>query len=199
MKIVIASGNKNKIKEFKEIFRDTNIEFLTPKDFGIDNFEVNEDGDTLKDNSYKKAKSLYDIVKTPTIADDTGLFVKSLDGKPGVKSHRYAGYDANDKKNRKKLLDNLEGIANRNAYFETVISFVDGNDINFFSGRIDGEILKQEMGEGGFGYDSIFKPKDYDLSFSQMGAKEKNKISHRANALRKFREFILDNYEVCNN
>lgn len=199
MKIVIASGNKNKIKEFKEIFKDTNIEFLTPSDFGIDDFEVDEDGETLKDNSYKKAKSLYDIVKNPTIADDTGLFVKSLDGKPGVRSHRYAGENSNDKKNRKKLLNNLEDKDNRDAYFETVISFVDGKDSNFFSGKIDGEILKQETGEGGFGYDSIFKPEGYDLSFSQMGAEEKNKISHRAIALRKFREFILDNYEVCDN
>lgn len=191
MKIVLATSNKDKVREIKEILGE-NIKIYTTKDYNIDNFEVEEDGETLKENAYKKAKTLYDILKVPTLADDTGLFVKSLDLRPGVYSHRYAGDNPTYKDNRDKLLDELKNCDNRDAYFKTTVCFIDdkGEDY-YFDGQINGEISKKEYGDKDFGYDQIFKVKELDKTFGQMTDEEKNLYSHRSLALEKFKKFLL--------
>lgn len=201
MKIILATSNKDKVREVKEFLEnERNIKILTSKDFNIDKFEVNEDGQSLKENSYKKAKALFDIVKTPTLADDTGLFVKSLDNKPGVHSHRYANENPSYKENRDKLLDELREKKDRSAYFKTVICFIDskGEDY-YFEGKVDGEICKEEIGDKDFGYDQIFKVKGENKTFGQMSEKEKNSFSHRTLALDEFRKFLGKINENSNN
>lgn len=191
MKIVLATSNKDKVREIKEILGE-NIKIYTTKDYNVDNFEVEEDGETLKENAYKKAKTLYDILKVPTLADDTGLFVKSLDLRPGVYSHRYAGDNPTYKDNRDKLLDELKNCESRDAYFKTTVCFIDdkGKDC-YFDGQINGEISKKEYGDKDFGYDQIFKVKELDKTFGQMTDEEKNLYSHRSLALEKFKKFLL--------
>ncbi|MDO4593849.1 MAG: RdgB/HAM1 family non-canonical purine NTP pyrophosphatase [Tissierellia bacterium] len=200
MKIVLATSNKGKVEEIKNYFKQLDIDFLTPEDLNIENFEVVEDGNTLEENAFKKAKALYEIAKIPTMADDTGLFVKALNYKPGVKSHRYASEDGDDELNRKKLLKNMEKAEDRNAFFKTCICFIDedGNK-KIILGKVNGKILKSPKGENGFGYDPLFMPDGYQQSFSEMSLNLKNKISHRAHALNNFKEFLRENYEICDN
>lgn len=191
MKIVLATSNKDKVREIKEILGKS-VEIYTTDDFDIEKFEVEEDGETLKENAYKKAKSLYDILKIPTLADDTGLFVKSLNLRPGVYSHRYAGENPTYKDNRNKLLDELKESENRDAYFKTSVCFIDkdGKDY-YFDGKIDGEISEKEYGDKDFGYDQIFRVKEIKKTFGQMTNEEKNLYSHRSLALEKFKKFLL--------
>lgn len=192
MKIVIATSNNDKIREIKELLP-KNISVLLPKDFGIEKFEVIEDGESLKENAFKKAKTLYNIIKNPVIADDTGLFVKSLNGLPGVHSHRYAGENPTYKENRQKILNQLEKKLDRSAYFMTLICYIDssGKDYYFF-GKINGNIINEELGENEFGYDQIFMPENSKLTFGQMSDKEKNIYSHRSIAIKKFVEFMKE-------
>ena len=191
MKIVLATSNKDKVREIKEILGES-IDIYTTDDFDLGKFEVEEDGETLKENAYKKAKSLYDILKIPTLADDTGLFVKSLNLKPGVYSHRYAGENPTYKDNRNKLLVELKESDNRDAYFKTSVCFIDkdGKDY-YFDGKIDGEISEKEYGDKDFGYDQIFRVKEIKKTFGQMTDEEKNLYSHRSLALEKFKKFLL--------
>ena len=191
MKIVLATSNKDKVREIKEILGKS-VDIYTTDDFDIEKFEVEEDGETLKENAYKKAKSLYDILKMPTLADDTGLFVKSLNLRPGVYSHRYAGENPTYKDNRNKLLDELKESDNRDAYFKTSVCFIDkdGKDY-YFDGKIDGEISEKEYGDKDFGYDQIFRIKEIKKTFGQMTDEEKNLYSHRSLALEKFKKFLL--------
>lgn len=191
MKIVLATSNKDKVREIKEILGES-VDIYTTDDFNIEKFEVDEDGETLKENAYKKAKSLYDILKIPTLADDTGLFVKSLNLKPGVYSHRYAGENPTYKDNRNKLLVELKESDNRDAYFKTSVCFIDkdGKDY-YFDGKIDGEISEKEYGDKDFGYDQIFRVKEIKKTFGQMTDEEKNLYSHRSLALEKFKKFLL--------
>lgn len=191
MKIVLATSNKDKVREIKEILGKS-VDIYTTDDFNIEKFEVEEDGKTLKENAYKKAKSLYDILKMPTLADDTGLFVKSLNLRPGVYSHRYAGENPTYKDNRNKLLDELKESNSRDAYFKTSVCFIDkdGKDY-YFDGKIDGEISEKEYGDKDFGYDQIFRVKEIKKTFGQMTDEEKNIYSHRSLALEKFKKFLL--------
>lgn len=191
MKIVLATSNKDKVREIKEILGKS-VEIYTIDDFDIEKFEVEEDGNTLKENAYKKAKSLYDILKMPTLADDTGLFVKSLNLRPGVYSHRYAGENPTYKDNRNKLLDELKESDNRDAYFKTSVCFIDNDGKDYyFDGKIDGEISEKEYGDKDFGYDQIFRVKEIKKTFGQMTDEEKNIYSHRSLALEKFKKFLL--------
>lgn len=193
MKLILATSNKDKVSEIKDILKDK-VDVLSPKDLDIDKFEVVEDGKTLIENAYKKAKTLYDLKKLPTLADDTGLFVKSLNLRPGIYSHRYANENPTYKENRDKLLFELKDKEDRTAYFMTVVCFIDssGKD-HYFEGKINGEITKEEYGDKDFGYDQIFKVKD--KTFGEMKEEEKNLYSHRAIALNKFKNFIENNYE----
>ncbi|WP_311480372.1 RdgB/HAM1 family non-canonical purine NTP pyrophosphatase [uncultured Anaerococcus sp.] len=198
MELVFASNNINKLEQVKLLL--DNDKVLMPKDIGIEGFDVIEDGHTLKENAFKKANELYKLCKKRVFSDDTGLFVKALDNRPGIYAHRYAGEDATDKDNRDQLLDELSDKANRDAYFLTVICFIDedGKDY-YFEGRLDGTISEIELGDGGFGYDKIFYVKKYEKSLGQMDINFKNQISHRGLAMKEFKKFLEDKYENLNN
>lgn len=198
MELVFASNNINKLEQVKLLL--DNDKVVMPKDIGIEGFDVVEDGLTLKANAYKKASELYKITKRKVFSDDTGLFVKALDNRPGIYAHRYAGEDATDKDNRDKLLEELADKDCRDAYFLTVICFIDedGKDY-YFEGRLDGTIATKELGNGGFGYDKLFYVKKYDKSLAQMDINFKNQISHRGLAMKEFKKFLEERYENINN
>lgn len=191
--IVFASGNPDKLIEVREVLSGLGIEVLGTAELGIEKFEVDEDGETLQDNAFKKAYELYRRVKAPVFADDTGLFVPYLNGAPGVYSARYSGVGASYASNRARLLKELSSARGyeRKAYFMTVIAFYDGSEKLFFEGRVDGRITDIEKGDAGFGYDAIFLPEGYDKTFAELSLAEKSKISHRAKSLSKFRDFLI--------
>lgn len=196
MKILIATNNSHKIKEIKEIISkkiNFNIDFFTPADLKI-NIDPKETGTTFAENAKIKAEAFYPLAKMPVLSDDSGLEVDFLGGAPGVSSARFAE-SHNDAANRKKLLKLLENTEHRNARFVTVIAFYNGKDNNiyFFEGECKGEIIYQERGEGGFGYDSIFVPCGYDKTFAELSEIEKNQLSHRADAAHKFCDFLAKN------
>ncbi len=187
-KIVLSTDNKNKLREIKEILADLDIEIFGKSEIDGLDFEVVEDGETLYDNALKKADAMAKRVDLTVLADDTGLFVNALDGEPGVHSARYAS-EHDDKKNREKLLKNLEGKEDRSAYFKTQIILIDSKkNIISIEGVCEGKISEVERGDNGFGYDSIFIPDGFDETFAEMSHEEKNEISHRARALKNLRE-----------
>lgn len=189
MKIVFATHNKNKLMEVKKML--PNIEILSLTDINCHD-EIPETSDTLKGNSILKANYVTEKFGHNCFADDTGLEVDSLDGNPGVYSARYAGVENDSNKNMDKLLKNVEGKVDRNAHFKTVITLNLNNEQYFFEGICEGEILKEKSGSKGFGYDPIFKPKNYDVSFAEMTMEEKGKISHRGLAIQKLISFLKD-------
>lgn len=186
-KIILSSDNNDKIREIKDILKDLDVEILSKQDLGLNRLEVIEDGRTLEANALKKAKTIYDLAKGYiVIADDTGLFVNSLNGEPGIYSGRYSGEDATYDENNIKLLDKMKEFKEeqRKAYFMTVAAIIDkkGNE-HIVQGVCKGRIAENFRGSGGFGYDPLFIPDGYDKSFREMGTEEKNKISHRKKAL----------------
>jgi len=187
-KIVFATNNKHKMSEVSAILC-SYIELLSLKD--IECFEeIPETQDTIEGNALQKARFIYDKYGIDCFADDTGLLVESLNGAPGVYSARYAGEDCNSENNIQKLLHELKNLNNRKASFKTVAALIlDGKEY-LFEGIISGSILKEKHGSEGFGYDSVFLPEGYDLSFAQMGMDIKNKISHRALAMNKLSAFL---------
>lgn len=187
-KIVLSTDNKNKLREIREILEDLDVEIYGKSDIDGMDFEVVEDGDTLYDNALKKARAMADRVDFAVLADDTGLFVNALGGEPGVHSARYAS-EHDDKKNRQKLLKNLEDKKDRSAYFKTQIILIDEDkNIIPIEGVCPGKISLEERGDNGFGYDSIFIPEGFNKTFAEMSHEEKNEISHRARALKNLRD-----------
>lgn len=187
-KIVLSTDNKNKLREIREILEDLDVEIYGKSDIDGMNFEVIEDGDTLYDNALKKARAMADRVDFAVLADDTGLFVDALGGEPGVHSARYAS-EHDDKKNRQKLLKNLEDKKDRSAHFKTQIILIDEDkNIIPIEGVCHGKISLEERGDNGFGYDSIFVPEGFNKTFAEMSHEEKNEISHRARALKNLRD-----------
>lgn len=187
-KIVLSTDNKNKLREIREILEDLDVEIYGKLDIDGMDFEVVEDGDTLYDNALKKARAMADRVDFAVLADDTGLFVNALAGDPGVHSARYAS-EHDDKKNRQKLLKNLEDKKDRSAYFKTQIILIDEDkNIIPIEGVCLGKISLEERGDNGFGYDSIFIPDRFEKTFAEMTHEEKNEISHRAKALKNLRD-----------
>jgi XTP/dITP diphosphohydrolase len=185
-KIILSSGNKHKIKEIKDILKDMPFDVLSKDEIGFEDFDVIEDGETLEENALKKATELSELVEGIIIADDTGLFVDVLDGEPGVYSARYAGEHVSYVDNNNLLLRNLKNIPTdaRTAYFKTVVAVVLENGEHFMAeGICKGKIAFGTRGENGFGYDPLFVVDGLDKTFSEMTDLEKNKISHRANAL----------------
>ncbi|MDQ3021079.1 MAG: RdgB/HAM1 family non-canonical purine NTP pyrophosphatase [Bacteroidota bacterium] len=191
-RILIASNNDHKISEINSILKNKSvIELFCLKDFGLP-VEVIEDGRTLEENAFKKAREISKIFNIPTLSDDTGLFVDALNGEPGVYSARYSGENASYQDNCKKLLSELENIEvkKRTARFESVLCFyVNDKEFYFFKGICEGIILKRERGKNGFGYDPLFLPEKSDKTFAELDDEEKNKISHRAISLNKFKNF----------
>lgn len=196
MKIYVSTSNKDKIREiFSKLGED--FELISKDQAGYGDQDIEETGATLEANAFLKAKFLYDYIKEPVFADDSGLFVEALNGEPGVYTARFAGEGCTYKDNIDKMLEvmkDYEDMSDRKAYFETVICFIDKNgEANYLHGRMDGYIAKSMMGQGGFGYDPIFIPEGYHKSFAQLGLEVKNSISHRARALDKLKEFLGDN------
>ena len=191
MKLVFATNNLNKLKEVQEMLPDS-IELLSLKDINCFD-EIEETETTLEGNAKLKADYITTKFGFNCFADDTGLEVESLDGKPGVYSARFAGEPANSENNMQKLLVDLEHKKNRKAQFRTAISLNINDEKFIFEGFCRGEILTRKQGEKGFGYDPIFKPEGFNKSFAEMTSEEKNTISHRGIAIQKLVAF-LNNY-----
>jgi len=188
MKIVFATNNKNKLRELQQILGDK-FELLSLADINCFE-EIPETSPTIEENSLEKAEYVYKKYKTDCFADDTGLEIEALDGRPGVYSARYAGEDKNMEKNIKKILSELENQDNRKARFKTVVSLILNGETHQFEGIINGKIIKEKTGESGFGYDPVFMPDGYDITFAEMDAGLKNKISHRGIAVQKLVDFL---------
>lgn len=191
MKIFLATGNLDKIKEIKEILKISDVEILSIKD-GVKIPEVEETGETFEENSKKKALEISKFLNMIAIADDSGLCVEALNGAPGVFSARYAGKNSSSEENNKKLLKELKGIKNRKAKFLCVITLAKPTGETYsFKGEIFGEIIDIPKGNFGFGYDPYFYIEKYGKTTAEM-PNQKNKISHRAKALKKLKENIMD-------
>lgn len=190
MKVFLATGNKKKIDEIKPLLK--NYEVLSIAD-GIEIPEVIEDKETFEENSQKKALEIAKFLNMVTVADDSGLMVDALDGEPGVYSARYAGENATDELNNKKLIEKLKGIGNRKAKFVSVISLAKPNgEVYSFRGEVDGIIIDEPRGKNGFGYDPYFYYVAYGRTFAELDLSEKNGISHRARALSKLKNQIKE-------
>ncbi|MBQ2303820.1 MAG: RdgB/HAM1 family non-canonical purine NTP pyrophosphatase [Bacteroidales bacterium] len=187
--LVIATNNQHKVEEIRRALGNK-IKLISLKDLGCRE-EIPEDGTTLKENAYQKAKYVWDKYKKNCFADDTGLMVEALGGAPGVYSARYAGEHCSFDDNIDLLLENMEGKTNRNAYFATVICLIQDGEPVYFEGKCEGCILTERYGRGGFGYDPIFMPKGYGESFAEISMEEKNKISHRGKATEKLIKHLL--------
>ena len=186
-KIVFATNNPNKLDEVRKAL--PHIQILSLKDIKCFD-ELPEERDTLEGNAQQKAEYIYDKFKVPCFSDDTGLLIKSLNNEPGVYSARYAGPDRNFESNIDLVLKKLFNIEEREAYFKTIICFFNEDGPKLFDGVINGDILTKRTGDEGFGYDPIFRPTGYDLSFAQMSIEIKNEISHRGLAVKKFIKFL---------
>lgn len=179
MKIVLASRNLGKLKEFNYLFKNTNFELIPISEFSDDDIE--ETGISYEENAFIKAKFASDISGLPSLGDDSGLEVEALDGAPGIYSARYAGEKGNDLLNNNKLLQSLDLKKNRSAKFISVLSFLHPKLKNpFFSyGELHGKIIKSPIGDGGFGYDPIFQIKNSQFTLAEVDKEERMRISHR--------------------
>ncbi len=185
--LVFASANANKVEEVS--LKLGGIKLLGLKDIGCTE-EVPETSDTLEGNARQKAWYIYEKFGCDCFADDTGLEVLALGGKPGVHSARFAGEQRSNEDNRKKLLNDMEVELDRRARFRTSICLIIGGKETMFEGIVEGKILRDEKGKGGFGYDSLFVPLDNSRSFAEMSIEEKNILSHRGKAIGKLRAFL---------
>lgn len=188
-KVVFATHNAHKLEEVRMIL-ENEAEVVGLADIGCTE-EIPENAETLDENARAKAMYLFENYGFPCIADDTGLEVEALNGAPGIFSARYAGEPSNSEKNVEKLLREMDGKTNRNAQFRTVIAFVENGETCFFEGIIKGKIGTERKGKKGFGYDPIFIPEGYEISFAEMESALKNEISHRALAIKKFEQFMM--------
>jgi len=187
MELLVATHNEHKKEEIQQIL---GSEFVVKSltDYNIHE-EIIEDGDSFNANALIKAKYCFEKTGIPSLGDDSGLVVESLDGRPGIFSARYAG-DHDFAKNIEKVLNEMQGIENRKAYFITVLCYYDKNGAKYFDGRAHGNLLTENKGFKGFGYDPIFVPEGYEKTFAEMNPENKNKISHRKQALDLFLDFL---------
>jgi len=185
--LVIATRNKGKTSEIRELLKDFPVDIKNLDDFGPIP-EAVEDGDTFDENAYKKSSFAARVLGYPALADDSGLVVEALDGAPGVYSARYAGEDATDKQRSEKLLQEMQGKSNRKAAFECVISIaVPGGPALTYEGNCEGLIAEKPSGENGFGYDPVFYYPPSEKTFAELTREEKNRVSHRGKALMEVR------------
>ena len=193
MKLIFATNNVHKLQEARAILGDT-VEVLSLSDIDCHE-DIPETADTLEGNSAQKAEYVYNKYGVNCFADDTGLEVEALDGAPGVYTARYAsvnGEHPTPAQNRAKMLRELQGVDNRKARFRTVVTLIKDGKIEQVDGVINGRITTEEIGEHGFGYDPIFVPEGYDLTFAQMAEEEKNSISHRALAMQALAQLLSE-------
>lgn len=190
MKIIFASHNQKKAEEIRSILPE-GLTLLTLHDLHL-NEEIPENEPTIEGNSAFKAQWVFAHFGLPCFADDTGLEVSALNGAPGVHSARYAGEQRSDQANMDKLLQALDGQADRSAQFKTVITYCDADQVLQFTGIVEGSIGIQKKGYEGFGYDPLFIPEEVGKTFAQMTLSEKNQYSHRARAIVQFLEFLRE-------
>ncbi len=189
--ILVATANAGKLTEIKALLKDLPVKIVTPGDVLGKEVDVDETGKTFSENALLKAQTLAEKTSLSTIADDSGLCVEAIDGQPGVLSRRFI--PGTDQDRNLHILKLLQRQNDRRAYFESVICFFDPRDssIQYFKGRVDGMIATAEKGENGFGYDPIFVPDGFMETFAELGEAVKNKVSHRARAILKFREYLV--------
>lgn len=186
--LIFATNNKHKLIEVSEMLNSiVKIESLA--EAGLSG-EIPETAPTLEGNALQKAQWVYERTGRDCFADDTGLEVEALDGRPGVYSARYAGEHCSFDDNINKMLGEMEGKTNRRACFRTVICLIENGEPRYFEGRVDGEILTERYGKEGFGYDPIFMPDRFAVSFAEMPLEVKNRISHRGHAVAKLTEYL---------
>lgn len=190
-KIVFATANKGKLLEVVHIFEGTKFQIISMNELG-EIPEIEEDGNTFEDNALKKAKFIFNKFGFPTIADDSGLSIEQLGGRPGVYSARYAGEDCSFDDNNRKVLEELNEFPEpHKAQFLSNAIFFDGRTIHSTVGKLPGKIIHTFRGTNGFGYDPIFVPDGYKITLAEMSLDEKNKISHRAKAFNQLKEILL--------
>jgi XTP/dITP diphosphohydrolase len=196
MKILLATNNRNKLKEIKHIFAINKFvpEIITPQNISKNKLDVDENGNSFIENAEIKAKAFYKQFNIPTLSDDSGLEVEALNGSPGLYSSRFAGINANDYDNRKKLIQQLKslGLNESPAQFRCVFCYFDGINTIFSEGICKGKVITEELGKGGFGYDPLFIPEGFYKTFAQIDEFVKNKISHRAIALTNFIKLLKE-------
>ena len=186
--LVFATNNAHKLEEIREILGEK-FHIVSLKELGCQK-DIPEEQDTLEGNALQKARYIRDKYKVNCFADDTGLEIEALGGEPGVYSARYAGDGHDSEANMRKVLDKMSGETNRRARFRTVIALLLEGQEHLFEGEVRGEILRERHGEGGFGYDPIFRPEGFAQSFAEMSLEDKNKISHRGRATEALRKFL---------
>ena len=194
-RLIIASNNAGKIREFKELLSPYGFEVISMRDAGF-NGDIVEDGETFEENAHIKARTVFEATGEPTIADDCGLEIDFLDGAPGVYSARYAGENATDEERCAKVLNEMHGVARelRDARFVCTLYFIYAEDDEYsVRGEVNGYIGYEPQGKNGFGYDPIFMLND-DESMADLDEAEKNRISHRAMAFRKLSEILKEKF-----
>lgn len=189
MILVFATNNNNKVIEIQALLNDK-IKIASLSDINCLE-DIPETKDTIERNASQKAIYVYERYQVNCFADDTGLEIEALGGRPGVLSARYAGETRNAQDNINKVLDEMQGIQNRNACFKTVLSLIINGKETLFEGNVRGIILEKKRGNNGFGYDPIFQPLNYNLSFAEMDMELKNKISHRGIAIGKLVRYLI--------
>ena len=187
-KLIFATNNKHKLGEVREML-DGKVEIVSLEEAGLSG-EIPETADTLQGNALQKAQWVWDRTHQDCFADDTGLEVDALDGAPGVYSARYAGEHCSFDDNVNKLLKALDGETNRKAQFRTVICLIENGEPRYFEGKVEGVILTERYGNEGFGYDPIFMPDRFAVSFAEMPLEVKNMISHRGMAVKRLTEYL---------
>lgn len=193
-KLVIATSNQHKLKEIENIFKGTVIKEILPMPSDIG--EIIENGTTFIENSLIKAKAVYNYTKLPSLADDSGICVNALNGEPGIYSARYGGENLGYKEKMQLILDKLKDKDDRSAYFITsAVCVLDDNYYIALEGRVNGKIIESPRGFDGFGYDPIFQPDGYNVTYAEMSLEEKNSMSHRALAMNKMKEILYSIYK----
>ena len=195
MKIVAATTNQGKVREFQEILGELGFEVTSIHEMGID-VEIEETGSSFTENALIKARAVSLLCDLPVIADDSGLCVDALDGGPGIYSARFAGDEASDEDRNQKLLELMKNETNRSAKYVASIAFIfpDGREITA-EATVEGEILDKEQGTGGFGYDPLFYCTEINKCFGIASPEEKNEVSHRGRALKKLCEILKKQME----
>lgn len=188
MKIVFATNNTHKLEEIRRMLRGSH-QIVSLAEIGCHE-DIPEEQDTLEGNALQKARYIKQHYGYDCFADDTGLEIDALGGRPGVYSARYAGEAKDSEANMRKVLAEMQGHSDRRARFRTVIALILSNEEHLFEGKVEGEILTARQGSAGFGYDPVFRPNGYDRSFAEMDPDTKNSISHRGEATRKLAAFL---------
>ncbi|MFW5754290.1 MAG: RdgB/HAM1 family non-canonical purine NTP pyrophosphatase [Marinilabiliaceae bacterium] len=188
MDLIFATHNQNKSREINKLLGSAwNVRSLDDVGF---HQEIPETGSSLEENALQKARFVWNELGVTCFADDTGLEIDALNGEPGVYSARYAGPEKDSMQNMEKVLEEMAHVSDRKARFRTVIALImDGKEV-LFEGRVEGKILREMIGDQGFGYDPIFQPDEADGSFASMSLARKNQISHRARAIRKLVDYL---------